>query len=82
MPGVTPPHHCRRLVVKHLPTEEWLRQTESIESPLIIRSEAEQFIGQEIIKALSTFKQNLTAPLSLHSAMLNNKIINHISLSA
>jgi hypothetical protein len=45
---------------------------EDIQTPLMIRSEAEQSIGHHLIKALSIFKQNVVAPLSssnLHTSV-------------
>jgi hypothetical protein len=38
--------------------------TEEIHSPVMLRSEAEQLVGQELIMALSVFKQLAAAPSS------------------
>jgi hypothetical protein len=37
---------------------------EEIHSPLLLRSEVEQLVGHELIKALSDFKHLVVAPLS------------------
>lgn len=52
----TPP----RVVNNHIPSEE-------LQTPVLLRSETEQLVGQELIKALSNFKQSMVAPLSPHS---------------
>jgi hypothetical protein len=45
-------------------TEVAQEPPEDIQTPLIIRSEAEQSVGHQLIKVLSNFKQNVVAPLS------------------
>jgi hypothetical protein len=47
-PSLTATPQC--LVIHHLPPEE-------IQTPELLRSEAEQLVGQELIKALANFKQ-------------------------
>jgi hypothetical protein len=45
---------------------------EEIHSPLLLKSEAEQLVGQELIKALSDFKHLLVAPLSPQAHQLSS----------
>jgi hypothetical protein len=51
-------HFHPQCVVSHIPS------TEEINSPVSPRSEAEQLVGQELIKALSDYKQLVVAPFS------------------
>jgi hypothetical protein len=45
---------------------------EEIHSPLLLKSEAEQLVGQELIKALSDFKHLVVAPLSPQAHQLSS----------
>jgi hypothetical protein len=45
---------------------------EEIHSPVLFRSEVEQLVGQELIKALSDFKQLMVAPLSPQAHQLSS----------
>jgi hypothetical protein len=55
---------------------------EEIHSPLLLRSETEQLVGQELIKALSDLKQLPIAPLSpqgqQHSSSLKESNVEHL----
>jgi hypothetical protein len=45
---------------------------EEIHSPVLFKSEVEQLVGQELIKALSDFKQLVVAPLSPQAHQLSS----------
>jgi hypothetical protein len=45
-----------------------------IHSPMLLRSEAEKLIGQELIKALSDFKQLVIAPFSPNNQECNSSV--------
>jgi hypothetical protein len=51
-----------------------LPPTEEIHSLVFLRSEAEQLVGQELIKALSDFKQLAVAPLSPQAHQLYSHV--------
>ena len=66
------------LIVVDLPTEEWMRQSQLSESPLMIRSEADQQIGHELMKAMSNFKQIVAPhqpPLTLSTTSSKKKAL-------
>jgi hypothetical protein len=65
-------------IVCHLPP------TEEIQSPMLLRSEAEQLVGHELIGALSDFKQLAVTLLSpqaqqLYSPVRNSKVEHLVS---
>lgn len=49
------------LIVNHHPSME------EIQTPLLLRNEVEQLVGQKLIKALSDFKQLAVVPLSSYA---------------
>jgi hypothetical protein len=49
----------------HANSTQTLGQQED-QTPLMVRSEAEQLVGQQLIKALSNFKHDMVYPLSPH----------------
>ncbi|GJM88133.1 hypothetical protein PR202_ga04160 [Eleusine coracana subsp. coracana] len=49
------------------------------QTPLLIRSEADQLIGHKLIKVLSNFKQNVVAPLSSSNLRRNHNLKNKIN---
>jgi hypothetical protein len=55
-------------VVRHHPS------TEDTLTPMLLRSESEQLVGQEFIKALSDFKQLTVTPLSLQTQQFTSSV--------
>jgi hypothetical protein len=48
--------------------------TEDIPSPVVLRSEGEQLVGQELIKALSDYKQLMVTPVSPHTQQFTSLV--------